>query len=86
MNNKGQTTLGIAIIVAIMIFIIGMISINFIKDEVTNARSSVNLNCSGDSISDGTKLTCLVVDLVVPYFIVIIFSVVGGLLTARLLI
>lgn len=86
MNNKGQTTLGIAIIVAIMIFIIGMISINFIKDEVTNARSSVNLNCSGGSISDGTKLTCLVVDLVVPYFIVIIFSVVGGLLTARLLI
>lgn len=85
MNNKANT-LGLAIIVAITIFIVGMISINFIKTEVTSARDATNLDCSNAAgISDGTKMTCLVVDLVVPYFIVIIFSVTGGLITSRFL-
>jgi hypothetical protein len=85
MNKKGQT-LGLAVIVAITIFIVGMLSVNFIKDEVTRAKGVDNLDCSNaENISDATKLTCLTVDVVVPYFIVIIFSVAGGLITARFL-
>lgn len=78
MNNKAQSTLGIAIVGAIMFFIIGMMSINFIKDAVTDVRLGTNLNCSDLTISDATKLTCLGIDLVVPYFIVIIISVSFG--------
>ena len=82
--------MGIAIIIAITIFIVGMLSVNFLKPEITRARDATHLDCSNTAdfpagISDGTKLTCLVVDVVVPYFIVIIFSVAGGLLTSRML-
>ena len=85
MNKKSQT-LGIAIIIAITIFIVGMLSVNFIKDEVTRARGATQLDCSNaDEISDSVKLTCLAVDVVVPYFIVIVLSVAGGLITSRFL-
>lgn len=89
MNTKAQT-MGLAVIIAIMIFLVGMLFVNFIKDEVTRARNATNLDCTNtadfpDGISDGTKLTCLVVDIVVPYFMIIIFSVAGGILTARLI-
>lgn len=84
MNNRGQT-LGISIIIAITIFIVGLMSINFIRDEVTTVRAASGLDCSNATgISDGTKLTCLAVDLVVPYFILLVFSVAGGLIIARL--
>lgn len=83
MNKSGQT-LGIAIMVAIVIFIIGMLCVNFIKDEVTRARGATELDCANSAvISDATKLTCLAVDWVVPYFIILIFSVAGGIITAR---
>ena len=87
MNKKGQFAgLGIAIIVAIMIFMIGMLNLNFIKEGVTVARQSSNLDCSSATISDGTKLTCLVVDAVVPMFILTIMSAAGGYITSKLLI
>ena len=87
MNKKGQT-LGIAVMVAITLFLVGMLSINYIKPVVTIARDATHLDCANTAdfpvgISDGTKITCLVVDLVVPYFIILIFSVAGGIITAR---
>jgi hypothetical protein len=85
MNNKGQS-LGISIIVAITLFLVGMISLNFIRDEITNVRLPENLDCSNASgISDGTKLTCLTVDIALPYLILLIISVTGGVITNRLL-
>ena len=91
MNSKAQT-LGIAIIVMITIFIIGMMFVNIIKPEVTRARETGDgLDCTNtadfpDGISDGTKLVCLTIDLVIPYFIVIVFSVAGGLIVSRFVI
>ena len=91
MNKRGQT-LGIAVMVAISLFLVGMLSINYIKPVVTIARDSSHLDCSNSAsdfpvgISDGTKITCLVVDLVVPYFIILVFSIAGGIITARFMI
>ena len=83
MNKKAQTfSFGIAIMVCIFLFMIGMMNVDFIKGEVTRARTG--LSCSDATISDGNKLTCLVVDVAVPYFIIIIFSAAGGLIVARL--
>ena len=89
MNNKGQ--MGIAIVTAIMIFMVGMVVVNILKPEITTARSSASgLDCAnttftnGSSISDGTRLTCLVIDFTIPYFIIIIFSVAGGAIVGRL--
>ncbi len=85
MNKKSQALpgLGFAVVVALMIFFIGMLAMNFIRDEVTAARNVSNLNCSDYSISDGSKLTCLLIDIVVPYFIIIIIAAAGGIITAR---
>ena len=83
MNNRGQ--IGVAIIVAITIFIIGMASMNFVRDSITDVRLSNALDCSNSSISDGTKLTCLVTDITLPYFILIFLGAAGGVITAKLL-
>lgn len=82
MNNRGQ--MGIAIVVAIMIFVVGMLTVNLIKPAVTTARGSTGLDCANTTnISDGTKLTCLAVDFTIPYFFIIIFAAAGGVITAR---
>jgi len=82
MNKSGQT-MGVAIISAIVIFIIGMMSINFIMSEVTDART--NLNCSDASeISDATKLLCLVIDTTVPYWIWLVISIAAGAVIGRM--
>ena len=80
MNKRGQNW-GLTIISAIMIFMMGMVVINLIKPEITNARSG--LDCTNSSISDGNKLTCLGVDSTLPYFIMTIISLAGGALMAR---
>lgn len=80
-NNRGQT-MGIAILSAMVVFIIGIMAINFILPEVTETR--INLSCSDvDNISDGTKFLCLIVDTTVPYFIWLIFSIALGAILVR---
>jgi hypothetical protein len=80
MNNKAQTMF-IAILIAGMIFFTGVIFVNFIKDDITTAR--VAMDCTNAGISDGAKLTCLGIDIVVPYFIVVFLSAAGGLIASR---
>ena len=84
MINKKAQTLGIAILSAVIVFIIGFMIINFLMPEVNTGRTS--LMCSSPStISDGTKLLCLVMDIAVPYWILLILSVSVGMITDRLL-
>ncbi len=81
MNKKGS--LGIAILTSVFIFIIGMAIINLILPEVTDFRT--NLNCAeADSISDGTKLLCLVGGVIVPYWILLVLSITVGGIVSRL--
>ena len=83
MNNKGQS-LGLAIMSGIFVLIIGLMCVNFLMPSITDFRTE--LNCaSPDDITDGTKLLCLVTDATVPYWIMLVFSVVIGGITARLL-
>lgn len=85
MNKKGQT-IGIGIIIGIFIFIIGFSVLNVLKPEVTTARDSDNLNCGNASaISDGNKLTCLVVDLTIPLIIWGILSLFAGVTISRVI-
>jgi len=81
MNNRGQ--LGMGIMAMIILVVLGLMMTNFIMDEVNTARAA--LTCaSPDSISDGTKLLCLVFDITIPYWIIIIFSVAGGAVLTKL--
>jgi len=69
---------------AIFIFLAGMVFINFLIPDVSNAR--VNMDCSNVAgISDGSKMVCLIVDVVVPYWILIVCSVVGGVVLDKVL-
>lgn len=87
MNKKGQLNMiGISLMIAIFLFMIGITQINFIKGIVTDVRGGSQLYCSSTNLSDGQKLTCLLVDLVIPLFIITIFSATGGIITAKLLI
>lgn len=81
MNKRGE--LGFAIVTFIFFFLIGMVTVNLIKPDVTLSRNSANLDCSNASISDGNKLTCLAVDLAIPYFIVLICSVGLSIITEK---
>ena len=86
MNKKAQTSLGISIIVAISIFIIGIPIINLIIPDVDIAVGTSGLDCDNSTgISDGTKLTCLAVDLTIPYFILLVISVSGGYIVNKFL-
>lgn len=86
MNKKGQTpNIATGIIAAILVFMIGSMMIEFLKDEIVPVRASNNLDCTNTTISDGAKVTCLGVDIVVPYFFLIILSLVGGVLTSKML-
>ena len=81
MNKLGQT-MGLAILSFLAVIICGFVFINFIMPEISDFR--VNLNCANaDSISDGTKVLCLIGDTVVPYVIIGIVAVAVGIIMAR---
>jgi len=73
-NKKGSAFFGITI--AIFIYIIGVLFLPFVVDDVSNFR--VSMDCTNTSISDGAKLSCLVGDLTVPYFIWFFISIAIG--------
>jgi len=73
------------IMIALLIFLVGMLVANFFKPEIDTAR--IGLNCDDTAnITDGTKLMCLSVDITLVYFIILVLSIVGGIITDKLLI
>ena len=81
-NKKGQAAI-LGIMVGIFVFMLAMVFINPLKDVISDARDSDQLDCTNSSISDGNKMTCLIVDLILPYFIAAVLAVAGGWITAR---
>ena len=81
-NKKGQMAL-VGLMVGIMIFMLAMIFIDPIGDVIDEARGTDQLDCSNSSISDGYKATCLIVDLIMPYFIAVVLAVGGAWISAK---
>jgi hypothetical protein len=81
MNKKGQT-LFLSILIGVMLFIFGMLFLNYIKPEVSSSKL-IGLDCTNPSISDGNKVTCLGVDLVMPSLIFSIVSLAIGSILGR---
>jgi hypothetical protein len=81
-NKKGQQIF-IGIMTAILVFITLVVLISPIKDQVTTARNSDNLNCSSSTITTGTKAGCILVDWYLPYFIAAGIAVSVGFITQR---
>ena len=73
----GNAIFGVTL--GIVCFIVGVLFIPFLTDDITIARAS--LNCTGeDSISDGIKFTCLQIDLIIPYVILFFCSLAVGII------
>ena len=81
MNTGGQVML-VGLMIGIIAFMAAMVFIDPIKDVITEARGASQLNCAGD-ISDGAKMTCLMVDLILPAFIGICFALAATALGSR---
>lgn len=84
-NKKSQTAL-VGLMIGIFIFMMAMVFIDPLSDVITEARDNSQLDCSNSSISDGKKMTCLMVDLILPYFIGVILAVAGGWIGAKIIV
>lgn len=82
MNNKGQAAM-VGLMIGVMVFMVAMIFIAPLADVIDEARAADQLDCSNSTISDGQKATCLVVDLILPYFIAVVLAVGAGYISAR---
>ncbi len=81
-NKKGQTAL-LSLMLGVFIFFTAMTFIDPMTDVITEVRGVEQLNCSDSTISDGQKATCLIVDLILPYFIAVILAIAGATIGAR---
>lgn len=76
MNKKGQA--GLVIVLTFFVFLIGFATLNIIKPEITTARGTDGLNCINvANITDGTKLTCLAIDLTIPILVWGLISIIA---------
>lgn len=82
MNRTGQTML-LGIMLSVFFFMIAFVFIAPLSQIVEDARDSSQLDCSNSSISDGSKATCLITGVMLPYFIGVVLAVAAGLITAR---
>jgi len=68
MNRRGQAML-VGVMIAIFVFVFAIICIPALKEVTNLARGTTSLDCTNSSISTGNKMTCLIVDLYLPYFV-----------------
>jgi hypothetical protein len=64
-NKKGSLFLGLGF--GLFLFITGVLIMPFILDDVSTTR--VDLDCYGEGLTGGNKITCLFVGLLNPYYI-----------------
>jgi len=80
MNKRGGIFL--AVIIGLFIFVLGILFIPYFADDITTTRG--DLSCSdSEGITGGTMLTCLLTDLVLPYFIWFLSSMLIGFILGK---
>lgn len=81
-DKRGQAAL-VGVMIGIFVFMLAMVFINPIKAVIDDTRAVSKLDCENGSISDGAKMTCLIVDLIMPYFIAVIIAIAGAWVGAK---
>ena len=76
MNKRVSIFFGVTI--ALFLYITGVLIMPFLVDDVTTFRTV--MECSDTSISDGSKLSCLFGDALIPYYIWFFISLAVGYL------
>ena len=80
LGKRSQAVLIFGVMIFVFVFILAVVMSKPIKDFTETARNSENLDCENSSISTGISLTCVVVDLTLPMFIITLLSAGTGYL------
>lgn len=83
MNIKGGVTM-LAVLFAVAYFMMGMIAYQLLKPDIAIQRDASHLDCSAPTWA-GDKITCLILDSIIPLFIITILSTAGGIVTDQVL-
>ena len=82
MNKKGQS-----LIFGIMLLFLALITVTIILNPMIEvidlARGNTSLNCTNPSLSTGTRATCLIIDIYLPYFVITALFLGGGYLVTK---
>lgn len=76
MNKRAAVGLLFGVMIFIFTFIVAVVLIKPINDNIEIARGTGYLNCDFTNLTTGQNATCVVVDLVLPYFIAAVIA--GG--------
>lgn len=79
MNNKGQLAI-LGIVLFMLAFIFAIVVTSPIKDMTNLARDVNHLDCDNSSISSGSSLACIGVDLTLPGFVLAVIAVGLGMI------
>ncbi len=80
--NKGQVTI-LGLMLFTLVIMTAIIIIPFLKETIVDVRGASGLDCTATDLTTGTSMTCLVVDLILPYFIGAIIIAGGGIIAFR---
>lgn len=84
MNNRGQTILfGFMIMLTLIILALNLAGP--LRESISEARNSNNLDCGNESISNYDKGACVVSDLTLFNFIGVMIFMAGAVMAARFL-
>lgn len=65
-SKKGQILL-LGMMIAVFVFIFAILAAPVLKDMINYGRGE--MDCGNTSITTGQKVTCIAIDLILPYFI-----------------
>ena len=81
-NKKGQAIF-FGMMTAIVVFVVLVMVLTPLKDFTNDARDADSLNCTNTANSNGVKISCVLVDWYMPYFICAAIAVAIGYITGR---
>jgi hypothetical protein len=73
----------LGIMIGIIVIIVLVAFIEPIKNQIRTARNSDNLDCTNTSISTGQQMSCIIVDVTLPYFLGVGVAVAAGYIGMR---
>ena len=79
MNRKGQLLI-FGVMMFFLAFIVAVLLSEPLKEFTDLARDADHLDCNNASLTTGTALTCVAVDLTLPFFIITIILVGIGMI------
>ena len=82
-NGKRSQMIFVGLMTAVMVFIVLIQFIPSLTGQVNMARDNEHLNCTSTAISTGTRMSCVIVDVYLPYFLAAGIAVSIGFLTQK---